>query len=112
MPNQPEAEDALAARVGRRRFLLATAGLGVAARALPRPAFAAGAFRNLDEVEDGATLEADIAVVGAGAAGITLARALAGRRSRMLLIESGGLDLDGPTQELSTATSWACPTSR
>jgi choline dehydrogenase-like flavoprotein len=45
-------------------------------------------------------LETDIAVIGAGAAGITLARELIGSRRRVILIESGGFDLEAETQAL------------
>lgn len=46
------------------------------------------------------TLAADICVIGAGAAGITLARALAAANRSVLLLESGGFDLDDATQAL------------
>jgi choline dehydrogenase-like flavoprotein len=46
------------------------------------------------------TLEADIAIVGAGAAGIALAREFIGSRVKVLLLESGGLDYDEATQDL------------
>ena len=46
------------------------------------------------------TIDADICIVGAGAAGITLARDLAGRNRTIALIESGGFDFDGDTQAL------------
>jgi choline dehydrogenase-like flavoprotein len=46
-----------------------------------------------------AVVEADICIVGAGAAGITLARALANDKLRIALFESGGLDFDPETQE-------------
>jgi choline dehydrogenase-like flavoprotein len=45
-------------------------------------------------------IEADVCVIGGGAAGITIARALAGSRLRVLLLESGGLELDPDTQAL------------
>jgi hypothetical protein len=64
-------------------------------------------FASLAELEDGAVLEADVAVVGAGAAGITIARELAGSGLEVLLVESGGLDLDGPTQALYEGESSA-----
>ena len=38
------------------------------------------------------TAQADVCIIGAGAAGITLARGLAGQGLRILLLESGGLD--------------------
>ncbi|MEI4488212.1 GMC family oxidoreductase [Frigidibacter sp. MR17.14] len=45
-------------------------------------------------------LRGSVCIVGAGAAGITLARALAKTRPGVLLIESGGLEIDGATQML------------
>lgn len=55
---------------------------------------------DIGEVEDGATLRADVLIVGAGAAGLSMAQRLAGRRVQVLLIESGGLELDLDTQGL------------
>src|SRR5215210_7558054 len=52
-------------------------------------------------MEDGAGLDAEICVVGAGAAGITLARELAGSGRDVLLVESGGLELDTDTNALA-----------
>lgn len=51
------------------------------------------------------TLDTDICIVGAGAAGITLATALAGQPVRVLLVESGGLELDAATQALYRGSS-------
>jgi choline dehydrogenase-like flavoprotein len=47
-----------------------------------------------------AVIECDVCIVGAGAAGITLARELVGRRVRVALLESGGLTPDAKTQSL------------
>lgn len=63
------------------------------------------AFTSLNELEDGTLLRADLAIVGAGAAGITLALALADTDLDVLLIESGNLELDGATQELTDGES-------
>lgn len=52
------------------------------------------------EIESGRTLETEALVVGAGAAGITLARALAARGFEVLLAESGGQAPDVATQSL------------
>ncbi|MBI2255268.1 MAG: GMC family oxidoreductase [Proteobacteria bacterium] len=52
------------------------------------------------QVPSGTVLETDIAIIGAGAAGITLARELIGDSRRVMLIESGGFDLDTDTQAL------------
>ncbi len=51
-------------------------------------------------VPSGAILEADVCVVGAGAAGITLARRLASSSLRVVVLESGGYDLDPDIQSL------------
>lgn len=51
-------------------------------------------------IEEGKTLRADICVVGAGAAGITLAKSLAGTSLDVLLLEGGGLDSDDGAKSL------------
>lgn len=48
-----------------------------------------------------ASREADVCIVGAGPAGITLARELMGSGLHVILLESGGFDLDAGAQELS-----------
>lgn len=53
------------------------------------------------EIPDGQRIESDLAIVGAGAAGISIARALAGANLHVVLIESGGLDPDSETQALA-----------
>lgn len=45
-------------------------------------------------------IEADIAIVGGGAAGIAMAREFIGGGLRVALLESGGLDYDDDTQDL------------
>jgi len=45
-------------------------------------------------------IKTEVCVVGAGAAGITLARELIGQPFRVCLLESGGLELDKDTQSL------------
>ncbi len=57
----------------------------------------------------GHVAKADICILGAGAAGITLARALANAKRRICLLESGGLNLDLPTQNLYRGTSIGWP---
>jgi choline dehydrogenase-like flavoprotein len=52
------------------------------------------------QVPDGTIIETDIAIIGAGAAGITIARELAGSDVAITLIESGGLDFEPDTQAL------------
>ena len=48
----------------------------------------------------GAELEADICVVGAGAAGLAIAREFLGTRTTVLVVESGGLTSDDATDRL------------
>jgi choline dehydrogenase-like flavoprotein len=52
------------------------------------------------ELSDGEVLQADVCIVGAGAAGITLAAELAGGGVSVLLLESGGLKPESDTQRL------------
>jgi hypothetical protein len=58
-------------------------------------------FIDANTLEDGFRAEADVCIVGAGAAGITLAVALAATGTDVVLLESGGLVPDAPTQALS-----------
>ncbi|HLY05077.1 MAG TPA: GMC family oxidoreductase [Rhizomicrobium sp.] len=61
-------------------------------------------FLDARSLPKGATLETDVAIVGGGPAGISLALALAGAPFRVLLIESGGLQFDAATQRLYAGT--------
>lgn len=49
---------------------------------------------------DGTLLEGDLCIVGAGAAGIALALEFVQASTRVILLEGGGFDLDGPVQAL------------
>lgn len=51
-------------------------------------------------LEDGRLLEADLCIVGAGAAGISIAREWIGTNTRVLLLEGGGFDYDARMQDL------------
>ena len=57
-------------------------------------------FVDASDVPAGSVLEADVCIVGGGAAGITLARELGRRRLRVTLLESGGFTPDDVTQSL------------
>ena len=48
----------------------------------------------------GATFECDLCIIGAGAAGITIARQFLGGPHSVLLLESGGLEFEADTQAL------------
>lgn len=57
-------------------------------------------FIDARTLPEGTRLDADVCIVGGGAAGITLARELAGGGRRTILLESGGFDYDDQTQQL------------
>jgi choline dehydrogenase-like flavoprotein len=58
------------------------------------------AFVDARAVPSGTIIETDLAIIGGGAAGITLALALANAPIKVLLLESGGGDFDAKTQAL------------
>jgi choline dehydrogenase-like flavoprotein len=60
-------------------------------------------------LEDGARIECDLGIVGGGAAGITIARALAGGGIKVCLLESGGLELEAPVQDLYRGANVGLP---
>ncbi|HXN22767.1 MAG TPA: GMC family oxidoreductase [Candidatus Dormibacteraeota bacterium] len=57
-------------------------------------------IRDFAEFDDGATVAADICIVGSGAAGITMAREFIGTHFSVLMLEGGGLEADAETQKL------------
>ena len=58
------------------------------------------AFIDARAIPAGTIQEPDLAIIGGGPAGITLALALAHTSIRVMLFESGGLDFDAATQAL------------
>ena len=52
------------------------------------------------QLPDNTTIEAELCVIGAGAAGITIAREMLGGKYRVVLLESGGFDMDIANQSL------------
>jgi choline dehydrogenase-like flavoprotein len=50
--------------------------------------------------EDGTSFTADICIIGAGAAGITIAREFLGTRQKILLLEGGGFEPEADSQKL------------
>jgi choline dehydrogenase-like flavoprotein len=60
-------------------------------------------------VPNGKTIETDVCIVGAGAAGITLAREFRGQPFRVCLLESGDLEFDEETQSLYSGETTGMP---
>src|SRR5687767_4428536 len=60
-------------------------------------------------VPTGTDLRTDVCIIGCGAAGITLGRALIGSGSEVVLLESGGMELDTDTQALYEGESVGLP---
>jgi choline dehydrogenase-like flavoprotein len=61
------------------------------------------------DVPAGKRLEADLCIVGAGAAGIAMARGLSGRGLRIVLLEGGGEQLEAATQTLYQGKNTGLP---
>src|SRR3982750_3378201 len=57
-------------------------------------------FFDARSLPNGTVIETDLCIVGAGAAGITLAREFAASQFRVALLESGGTDYETETQAL------------
>ncbi len=62
-------------------------------------------LRTADSIDSGTTLTADVCVIGAGAAGITIALELERSGLSVLLLESGNTEQDPETQALYEGTS-------
>jgi len=56
-----------------------------------------------NDLDPGAVIAADVCIVGAGAAGITLALELRGRGLDVVVLEGGGLELESESQALNAA---------
>jgi choline dehydrogenase-like flavoprotein len=71
-----------------------------------------GVIRDLREYSPGAAVKTDVCVIGAGAAGITIARELAGAAQDVCLVEGGGLEYGFPdSQALYQGDSVGAPVS-
>ncbi len=63
------------------------------------------AFIDARTVPEGTVLTPDLAIIGGGPAGISLALALADTSIKIVLLESGGMDFDSATQDLYAGKS-------
>lgn len=66
-------------------------------------------FKDFRTVQDDTDLECDLCVIGAGAAGITIARELTGKNIRVCVVESGGFDIEVATQALYGGVNTGLP---
>lgn len=66
-------------------------------------------IRDVDQLDDGAVVRGQVGVVGAGFAGVDLARHLGRHGVQVVLLESGRLDFDPRTQELARFDSVGKP---
>ena len=67
------------------------------------------AFIDARTVPSGTILEPDLAIIGGGPVGISLALALADTPIRVVLLESGGMNFDSKTQNLYEGTRVGAP---
>ena len=66
-------------------------------------------FIDARQIHSGSVIRADIAIVGAGAAGISMALELTGSGFTVCLLESGGLEFAWPTQALYSGLNAGLP---
>jgi len=64
---------------------------------------------DITELERGSCLDADVCVIGAGIAGISVTRRLMNSGLRVMLLESGGVDYDRAIQDLASGESVGLP---
>ena len=60
-------------------------------------------------LEGGGRLETDVCIIGAGPAGLTLGRQLAGSRASVVVLESGGTESDDDLQRLNEGATFGSP---
>jgi choline dehydrogenase-like flavoprotein len=66
-------------------------------------------LRDARNVATGETIEADVCIIGAGPAGISIARELIDSAKQVLLLESGGFELDPDITEMAHGESVGLP---
>jgi len=67
------------------------------------------AFSDARNIPSGTILDTDLAIIGGGPAGITLAMSFAGKPIRILMLEGGGTSFDEKTQSLYDGTQTGVP---
>jgi choline dehydrogenase-like flavoprotein len=66
-------------------------------------------FLDARTIDDAAKLDADLCVIGGGAAGLTIAQSLRDSGIRVMVVESGDVEPDHETQELAAGTNSGRP---
>jgi len=66
-------------------------------------------LEDLQDIGSGARIDCDLCIVGAGAAGLTLARAFRGAGIRVVLLESGGLDFEPEVHDAGAGRNIGMP---
>ncbi|MBP2299830.1 FAD-dependent oxidoreductase [Azospirillum picis] len=69
-------------------------------------------LRDARHVLNGTHIDCDLCVIGGGAAGLTIARELAGSACSLVLLEGGGLEVDGISQALYAGRNVGLPYER
>ncbi|WP_042690761.1 FAD-dependent oxidoreductase [Azospirillum sp. B506] len=69
-------------------------------------------LRDARHVLNGTHIDCDLCVIGGGAAGLTIARELAGGNLSVVLLEGGGLEVDGISQALYAGRNVGLPYER
>ncbi|MDZ7693133.1 MAG: FAD-dependent oxidoreductase [Balneolaceae bacterium] len=66
-------------------------------------------FRDSTDLNNGGLITADICIVGAGIAGIALARELMDTKAEVVVLESGTFDPDSEAQSLNSGENAGLP---
>jgi choline dehydrogenase-like flavoprotein len=69
-------------------------------------------IRDIRTLPAGTIIDTDLALIGSGPSGMTIARELAGSRIDVLILESGGMELDPAIQQLNTVENVGEPALR
>jgi len=94
-----------AARGDRRIDASADIGGHASSDGSPKAGMRVSMIGEIAEVEDGQTLRFGLCIIGAGAAGIAIAREFIGTKVDVILLESGGFELEEKVQDLYAGES-------
>jgi choline dehydrogenase-like flavoprotein len=89
-----------------------TGGVSVGLRQITDGGVTSGVLSDTGELAGDQQVEVDVCIVGAGPAGISIARELIGNGARVWLLDSGGKDVERRTQRLNRGQSVGYPIHR